>query len=119
MRNIIFILIAFIYIPNVYTSDKPLNVFDISNNLSEPWGMTFINDKTLLITEKTGAIINVDSTTGDKYEIEHDLDFYYYGQGGLLDILYHDGYVYVSYSEDRGDGKSSTSIARGYMMIQK
>ena len=26
--------------------------------------------------------------TGAKYEIEHDLNFYYYGQGGLLDILY-------------------------------
>ena len=113
MRNIIFILIAFIYLPNVYASDKSHSVIDISNDLNEPWGMTFINNKTLLITEKTGAIINVDSTTGDKYEIEHDLDFYYYGQGGLLDILYHDGYVYVSYSEDRGDGKSSTSIARG------
>ncbi|MEK9793772.1 MAG: PQQ-dependent sugar dehydrogenase, partial [Gammaproteobacteria bacterium] len=75
MRNIIFILIAFIYLPNVYASDKTHSVSDISNNLNEPWGMTFINNKTLLITEKTGAIINVDSTTGDKYEIEHDLDF--------------------------------------------
>ena len=36
---------------------------------------------------------------GSKHRIEHELEFYYYGQGGLLDILYHDGYVYVSYSK--------------------
>ena len=34
------------------------------------------------------------------------------GQGGLLDILFKKGFIYISYSEDRGDGKSSTSIAK-------
>ena len=113
MRNITLTILAFICIPNVYASESSYSVIEISSNLNEPWGMTFIDHKSLLITEKTGSIINVNSVTGDKFEIEHDLDFYYYGQGGLLDILYHDEYVYVSYSEDRGDGKSSTSIARG------
>ena len=40
------------------------------------------------------------------------------GQGGLLDILYKDEFVYVSYSEDRGSGKSSTSITKGKFNYQ-
>ena len=35
------------------------------------------------------------------------------GQGGLLDILYKDGVVWVSYSEDHGKSKTTTSVARG------
>ena len=35
------------------------------------------------------------------------------GQGGLLDILYKDGVVWASYSEDHGKSKTTTSVARG------
>ena len=35
------------------------------------------------------------------------------GQGGLLDVLYHKGQVYVSYSENRGNWETSTSVAKG------
>ena len=91
-------------------SDDNFKLSEITTQLSEPWGMTFIDDDNLLVTEKTGEIIRIDIKTGEKYSIDHELDFFYYGQGGLLDILYDDGYVYVSYSEDREQGKSSTSI---------
>ncbi len=94
-------------------SNDNYKLSEISTKLSEPWGMTFIDDDNLLITEKTGEIIRIDIKTGEKHYIDHELEFFYYGQGGLLDILYEDGYVYVSYSEDREQGKSSTSIARG------
>ena len=94
-------------------SNNKFKLSEITTNLSEPWGMTFVDDNNLLITEKTGEIIRIDMKTGKKFSIDHELDFFYYGQGGLLDILYKDGYVYVTYSEDREQGKSSTSIARG------
>ena len=107
----IFFIIIFFVTP--VSSDEKFKLIEISKKLTEPWGMTFIDDNNLLITEKTGGIIRVDMKTGKKFPIEHELDFYYYGQGGLLDILYKDGYVYVSYSEDRNNGSTSTSIARG------
>ena len=100
-------------------SDDTVNVTEITKHLNEPWGMTFVDDDNLLITEKTGEILRIDMKTGKKSSIDHELDFYYYGQGGLLDILYNDGYVYVSYSEDRGDGLTSTSIARVLYNTQK
>jgi len=107
---IFFILILFIPI-SVHSEEVKL--IEVAKRLAEPWGMTFVDDNNLLITEKTGDIVRVDMKTGKKHPIKHELDFYYFGQGGLLDILYKDGYIYVSYSEDRGEGNSSTSIARG------
>ena len=107
----IFFIIIFFVTP--VSSDEKFKLIEISKKLTEPWGMTFVDDNNLLITEKTGGIIRIDMKTGEKFPIEHELDFYYYGQGGLLDILYKDGYVYVSYSEDRNNGSTSTSIARG------
>ena len=113
MIRFIFIFLSLVcFHTEIYSNDK-FRVQELTKSLSEPWGMTFVDDRTLLVTEKTGGIIRVNIDSGNKYEIEHNLDFYYYGQGGLLDILYRDGYVYVSYSEDRENGYSSTSIARG------
>jgi glucose/arabinose dehydrogenase len=82
-------------------------------DLEDPWGSTFINDKELIITEKIGKIKLINIETGDINEIKHNINFLVDGQGGLLDIIYKDQYVWVSYSEDRGSGKSNTSIAKG------
>ena len=113
----IFIIISFIQSSVVFSqdlvSDDNFKLFEITTELNEPWGMTFIDDNNILITEKTGEIVRVDMETGEKFYIDHELNFFYYGQGGLLDILYEDGYVYVSYSEDREQGRTSTAIARG------
>mgnify|MGYP001397227486 CR=1 FL=1 len=79
--------------------------------LDEPWGSSFINNNELIITEKSGKIKIVDIRSSKVSEIKHNLNFLDYGQGGLLDILFKDNFIYVSYSENRGDWKSSTSIA--------
>ena len=101
MTRLILIFLALVYFSTGVSSNEKFKVLKITSELSEPWGMSFVDDETLLITEKTGDIVRIDMNNGNKYIIEHNLDFYYYGQGGLLDILYKDGYVYVSYSEDR------------------
>ena len=41
------------------------------------------------------------------------------GQGGLLDIIYQDNNLWISYSEDRGDSKTSTSIAKAELNKQE
>ena len=82
-------------------------------DLEDPWGSAFINDKELIITEKIGKIKLINIETGNINEIKHNINFLVDGQGGLLDIIYKDQYVWVSYSEDRGSGKSNTSIVRG------
>ena len=80
--------------------------------LNAPWGSSFINKDELIITEKEGKIKIVNINSREVSEVDHNLNFLKVGQGGLLDILYKDNFLWISYSEDRGNKKTSTSIAK-------
>ena len=80
--------------------------------LNEPWGSSFISNDEIIITEKDGKVKIVNINSKNIFEINHNLNFLNVGQGGLLDIIYQNGNLWVSYSEDRGNGKTSTSIAK-------
>ena len=82
-------------------------------NLNEPWGSTFLNENEMLITEKSGKIKLINLKTREISEIDHNLNVIEYGQGGLLDILFNNNTVWVSYTENRGNYKTTTSIAKG------
>ena len=81
-------------------------------DLNDPWGSTFISNDELLITEKSGKIKLINLNSKQISEINHDLNYLDHGQGGLLDIIYKDNFIYVSYTENRGNWKTSTSIAK-------
>ena len=66
----------------------------------------------MIITEKNGKIKIVNINSGEVSEVDHNLNFLKVGQGGLLDILHKDNFLWISYSENRGDWKTSTSIAK-------
>tara|TARA_X000001036_G_scaffold120864_1_gene114375 strand:- start:650 stop:1741 length:1092 start_codon:yes stop_codon:yes gene_type:complete len=87
--------------------------------LNEPWGSTFINNDEIIITEKSGKIKIVNIVLKKFSEIKHNLNFLEDGQGGLLDIIHQDSTLWISYSENRGDGKTSTSIARAKLNKQE
>ena len=81
-------------------------------NLENPWGSSFINKDELIITEKEGKIKLINLFSKENYELDHNLDIIENRQGGLLDIIFENNYIYVSYTENRGEGKTSTSIAK-------
>ena len=81
-------------------------------DLKNPWGSSFINNNELIVTEKSGKIKVVNINSKKVSEIEHNLNFLEDGQGGLLDILYKDNLIWISYTEKRGNLKTSTSIAK-------
>ena len=88
-----------------------------------PWGITFIDKENLIITEKNGGILKVNIVTKEVIKIKHQIKsipFDGSDQGGLLDVLYNDGYLYFSYShafEEINKKKySSTAIARGKLI---
>ncbi len=81
-------------------------------DLSDPWGSSFISNEELIITEKTGKIKIVNIISEEVNEVEHNLNYFVHGQGGLLDIICQDNYIWISYSENRGGWKTSTSIAK-------
>ena len=81
-------------------------------NLNQPWSLTFINENEILISEKSGSLILYNKKNKKKFSIPHNLKFNDTGQGGLLEILNFKDDIYICYSEDRGEGKTSTSIAK-------
>jgi len=81
-------------------------------NLNEPWSLTFINENEILISEKSGSLILYNKKTKKKHSVPHNLKFNDNGQGGLLEILNFKDDIYICYSEDRGEGETSTSIAK-------
>jgi len=88
-------------------------------DLETPWGSSFINNDEIIITEKKGKIKIVNISTKDVKHIKHNLNFLEYGQGGLLDILYKDDFIWVSYTENRGNAETSTSIAKAKLDKKK
>ncbi len=88
----------------------------IVDGLQIPWGMVFLPDGSMLITEKSGEIIHYKD--GEKTQISNVPAVYNRGQGGLLDIELHpryavNGWIYLSYSSEEGDDKGgNTAIAR-------
>ncbi len=107
--KILFILLILIF-SNIAQAED-LN-FEKLVNLKDPWGSTFIDENNILVTEKGGTIKLINIKNKNINLINHNLNFLEHGQGGLLDILFDSNYVYISYSENRGNWKTSTSIAR-------
>ncbi|MDA9667413.1 PQQ-dependent sugar dehydrogenase [Candidatus Pelagibacter sp.] len=106
-----FLLIIFTLL---FTSKSYSDSYSLTKiiELDEPWGSSFINKDEIIITEKSGKIKIVNINSKRFLDVKHNLNFLNVGQGGLLDILYKDNSIWVSYSEDRGNSKTSTSIAK-------
>jgi len=110
MKKIIFILILIIIQTlNLKSEDFRLN--QLISGLNSPWSLTFKNENEILITEKSGQVLLINLKDNKVKKIKHNLDVLEDGQGGLLEILYYNETIFVSYSENRGNGKSSTSVA--------
>ena len=88
-------------------------------SLEKPWGSSFISNNEMIITEKSGKIKIINIENGNVVKVNHNLNFLESGQGGLLDIVYKDNYLWVSYTENRGNQKTSTSIAKGKLDMKK
>ena len=102
-----------IYFTFSYSYSSEIKLIKIFDGLNKPWSISFIDETNILITEKPGNLLVVNLKDKTKSVIKHNLSVLEDGQGGLLDVLFHDEYVYVSYSENRGNWHSSTSVARG------
>ena len=110
MKKLVIILSLFFY-TNIYSSEFKLE--KIFENLNKPWSFSFIDNKSIILTEKNGKLFSLDLENKQLQEIHHDLSILNDGQGGLLDVLFYENEIYISYSENRGNSKSSTSVAKG------
>ncbi|MEM9708239.1 MAG: PQQ-dependent sugar dehydrogenase [Pseudomonadota bacterium] len=99
------------------SSAGTLRVQAVVSGLTEPWGVGFLPDEALLITERNGRLIHV---AGGKITVVSGVpEVYAEGQGGLLDVMVprdfaSTGEIYLSYSRPQGRG-AGTALARGVL----
>ncbi|GGD04439.1 PQQ-dependent sugar dehydrogenase [Aureimonas glaciei] len=96
-----------------------LQVTTLAEGLKSAWGMEFLPDGSLIVTEKGGTLrlVSADGTVGPAITGVPDVDAG--GQGGLLDVALDpdfasNRFVYLTYSEE-GDGGNSTAAGRGVL----
>lgn len=101
----------------IESGSGPVRVETVADGLERPWGLTFLPDGRMLVTEQPGRL-RIVSADGEKSEPVSGLpDILYQGQGGLLDVKLDPEFaenrlVYITFSE-AGDGGASTAVARG------
>jgi glucose/arabinose dehydrogenase len=103
----------------IEASDLSLRVNVVVDGLETPWGMDFVNDTTLLITEREGRLWAL--VSGEMIAIDGlPNDIHVKGQGGLLDVMHWrdsssgEEWIYLTYSKDRpgNPDESATALVR-------
>ena len=102
----------------VRTDAGDVKVKTVVDSLTHPWGMAFLPDDRLLVTERAGQlrILDTDSTLSEP--VRGVPDVFNTGQGGLLDVALdpdfeNNQWVYLSFSEPGEDSTASTALGRG------
>ncbi len=89
----------------------------ITEGLSHPWGMAFLPDGKILVTERTGQLRIVENGKLNPLPVTGVPEVAVEGQGGLLDVALHPDFknnqwVYLSYAA-AGKGGYGTEVVRG------
>lgn len=100
------------------TAAGPTSVRIYATGLDRPWGIAFLPDGRLLVTEKPGRLRVVDKEGKVSDPIPGLPEIYVEGQGGLLDVAVHprfneNQFVYFSYVKAGPDNTSATALGRG------
>ena len=111
MKNII-LFFLFYMAQFLNLSSYELKLDELITGLNKPWSLSFINNEDILVTEKSGNLLKINLINKKVNKLNHNLNILEDGQGGLLEVLYKNKEIFVSYSENRGEGKSSTSVAK-------
>ncbi len=99
------------------TEAGAVRVESVADGLDNPWGLAFLPDGRMLVTEKPGRLRIVSPEGRISKPLGGIPKVYSQGQGGLLDVALDpdfasNHFIYISYSEP-GEGGASTAVARG------
>jgi glucose/arabinose dehydrogenase len=100
-----------------HSEQHSFRVEAVADGLNQPWGLAFLPDGSLLVTEKAGRLLRIDPRSGRISGVEGVPAVAASGQGGLLDVALHPEFartrmVYLSYSEPTDEG-AVTAVGRG------
>jgi aldose sugar dehydrogenase len=116
-RRLFFLLPLLAFVPFVASGATPDGLISIAKGLDHPWGMAFLPDGSLLVTERAGRLRRVtlnDNALSGPISAVPDVDAS--GQGGLLGIAIAPDFissreVFLSFAEKR-DGGNVTAVFR-------
>jgi glucose/arabinose dehydrogenase len=102
---------------SIETKEGPIKVETFAKGLQNPWGLAFLPDGRMLVTERPGRlrIVAKDGTLSEP--LKGVPEVFAVGQGGLLDVALDPQFasnqlVYITYAEP-GEGGAGTAVARG------
>ncbi len=103
--------------PSAATVHGSLEITPVAQGFEHPWGLAFLPDGRMLVTERPGRLRIVSSDGAVSAPVAGVPAVYSKGQGGLLDVALDpdfatDPWVYLSFSEP-GEGGGGTAVARG------
>jgi len=99
------------------TEKADIVVETVARGLENPWGLAFLPDGRMMVTEREGRL-RVVAANGQLSQPLGGLPrIAARGQGGLLDVALDPNFaenqtVYLSFAENRGSGQAGTSVAR-------
>jgi glucose/arabinose dehydrogenase len=91
---------------------KRYTIETLVDGIAIPWGMTWLPDGSMLVTEKSGVLYHIKNK--EKTEVKNVPAVYNRGQGGLLDIALHpdyavNGWIYMTYASTEGQGEGGNT----------
>jgi glucose/arabinose dehydrogenase len=103
-------------------SGVAFTVVTVATGLESPWGLAFLPDGRMLVTEKPGRLrlLAADGRLSQQVAgLPRTITSS--GQGGLLDVAIDPDFaatsrVYVSFAEQRPNGTNNTAVARGTLV---
>jgi len=105
----------------IKTQEYAVRVVKMVEGLEYPWGLAFLPDGSMLVTERPGRlrVVGKDGKLAPQ-AVSGLPQIAAHGQGGLLDVALHphfaqNGLVYLSYAA-RGDGGVGTEVSRGKLV---
>jgi glucose/arabinose dehydrogenase len=104
--------------------DGLIDVQTVAEGLEHPWGLAFLPDGRMLVTERPGRLRLVMPEGKLSAPLDGVPNVQHAGQGGLLDVkldpqFTENQWVYLSYAEPAPDGTAGTAVARGRLMGQR
>ena len=103
-------------------SNVAFDVVTVAGGLRNPWGLGFLPDGNMLVTERPGSLRVVSPSGRLSTPVTGLPEVVARGQGGLLDVAIDpafasNGLVYWSYAEPRESGENNTAVARGRLDV--
>jgi len=105
------------FLGGVSAAEKSYRIVTVAEGLEHPWGMAFLPDGRILVTERVGRLRIVSSDGKVSEPVEGLPPIAPVGQGGLLDVALHPKFsenklIYFSFAEP-GPGGQGTAVSRG------